>query len=167
MGAIKTKFLLKKSKEDVQRSVWLKSPKEIKKILLITNSDEKSVKRKVEETFPAAGVHHLFHREIKEDTTVGFYYSVHNSDFNLTGNLKNEKLQNLLKMNFDLLIDLSKDSATLPYFVNQSKSSLKVGPIKTKRMKAYDFLVDLEGSETDKISIIYNHLNLLKQDAKI
>jgi len=167
MGALKTKFLRKKADLSVQREVWLKNPSQIKKILLISNSDSKSLKRKVEEVFASAGVHHLFHREIKEDTTVGFYYSVHKADFGLTGGLKNEKLQNLTKMDFDLLIDLSQESALLPYFVNQSKSTLKVGGLNSKRVLAYDVLVDFMGNDSDKINNIYNHLNLLKQDAKI
>ncbi|MFT4600936.1 MAG: hypothetical protein ACI857_001113 [Arenicella sp.] len=167
MGAIKTKLLSKKSRLQIQRNIWLKKPAEIKKILLVSNSDAKSLKRKAEETFDNAGVHHLFIREVKEDTTIGFYYSVHESDFNLTAILKNEKLQNLLSMDFDLLIDLSEKSAILSYFVNQSKASLKIGPINTKQISTYDVLIDLKGSEADKISNIYTHLNTLKQDAKI
>jgi hypothetical protein len=80
MGALKSKLLNKKADNSIRRNIWLKNPKDIKKVLLVSNTDSKSLKRKVEGTFAYSGVHHLFHREIKEDTTVGFYYSVHASD---------------------------------------------------------------------------------------
>jgi hypothetical protein len=68
-------------------------------------------------------------------------------------------------MDFDLLIDLSKDSALLSFFVNQSKASLKVGPMKTKKISTYDILVDLDGNSTQQIDSIFSHLNTLKKDA--
>lgn len=165
MIQIKKSFLKKKSADPSKRKAALKAPAFIKSILIISNSESKSLKRRVEELFPNASVYHLFPREIKEDRTVGFYYSVHPSDFNLTANLKNDKLENLKKMQTELLLDLSFGSEELNYFVSHCNSSLKAGDMSSTKADLYDLLVQFGTTEIQNVEYIYKHLNTLTKNA--
>ena len=165
MNQIKNSFLKKKSGQTVDRHTVMMNPSEVKTVLLISNNDHKSLKRKVEELFPSSSVYHLFPREIKEDRTVGFYYSVHKSDFNLTGAVKNDKLRNLEKMQIDLLLDLSFGSELLNYFVGRVKSGLKVGDIKSSKAHLYDLMVEFESDELVTADNIFNRMMNFTQHA--
>ena len=162
---MKKRFLKKKAAEGSTRSVGIKKPDAVRSVLLISDSDSKSLKRKVEELFSGASVYHLFPRDIKEDRTRGFYYSVHPSDFNLTGNLKNDKLANLEKMPIELLLDLSSDSKELNFFVNRAKSVLKVGNIRSNKTEYYDLLLEYGTTEIQCVENIVTHLNTLTNNA--
>lgn len=161
MNQIKRSYIKKKNEFVVERTAWLKPIQQIKSVLLICNNEDKSIKKMVEESFPNASVYHLFEREIKEDRTVGFYYSVHTSDFNLTAKVKNDKLNNLLNMQLDLLIDLSSDSDMLDYFVCNAQSALKVGHMKSPKMEKYDLMLNLDGTNKHKIETILMQLYTL------
>ncbi|MBD3638583.1 MAG: hypothetical protein HUJ25_14615 [Crocinitomicaceae bacterium] len=165
MKQIKKSFVKKKTGHTKKAFKELKNPQTIKSLLLISNSSDQSLKKKVEELFSAASVYHLFPREIKEDSTTGFYYSVHKSDFNLTGKLKNDKLSNLEDMKVDLLVDLSSDSELLNYFVSRVQAGLKVGDINSNKVVFYDLLVEFEASDNQNAEIIFHHLNNFTQHA--
>jgi hypothetical protein len=161
MGQIKDSFLKKKTTVDSSRNIWLRNPSEIKTILLVSNEESKSLKKMVEEVFSSSKVHHLFTRPIKQDSTVGFYYSVHPSDFNLTGKLKNDKLSNLENMPFELLIDLSSDTEILNYFISRSSVSLKVGKLNCKHGEFYDLFVEYSSTDSEYVKNIHKQLTLL------
>jgi hypothetical protein len=165
MNQIKNTFLRKKTEHITNRNVWLKHPLTIKSILLISDNESKSLKRKTEELFPNASVYHLFLREIKEDRSTGFYYSVHTSDFNLTGKLKNDKLINLEQMPTELLLDLSGGSELLRYFVNRSVAAMKIGDLMSKNASNYDFMVQFTADPLQSLENIYSKLTTLTQDA--
>lgn len=162
---MKKRFLKKKAAEGSIRNVGIKNPDKIRSVLLVSNTENKSLKRKVEELFSGASVYHLFPRDIKEDRTRGFYYSVHPSDFNLTGNLKNDKLANLEKMPIELLLDLSSDSKELNFFVNRATSELKVGNLHSKKTEFYDLLLEYGTTEIQCVENIFTHLNTLTKNA--
>lgn len=165
MNQIKNSFLKKKTEVPVNRITFMQPPAKVKSVLLITNSENTGLKRKVEELFDSASVYHLFPREIKEDRTVGFYYSVHNSDFNLTGTLKNDKLKNLEKMGVDLLLDLSFGSELLNYFVGRVKAGLKIGDINSSKAELYDLMIEFQANDIQNTDNIYNHLTNFTQNA--
>ena len=165
MNQIKNAFLKKKSVADNLRHTFLLKPADIRSVLIISNSESKSLKRKVEEQYPDASVFHLYPREIKEDRTVGFYYSVHKSDFNLTGALKNDKLKNLQNKQVDLLLDLSSGSEQLNYFVGKVRSGLKLGDMNSSKSSLYDFMIEFQNDEIRNVENIYNHLMIFTQHA--
>ncbi|MCB9222784.1 MAG: hypothetical protein R2780_10640 [Crocinitomicaceae bacterium] len=165
MNQVKNSFLKKKSEIIINRNVWLKAPDDIKSVLIVSDQENQSLKRKVEELLPSASVYHLFLREIKEDRSTGFYHTVHKTDFNLTGALKNDKLINLEKMSTELLLDLSSGSELLKYFVNRSVSSLKIGNINTTSPSYYDLLVQYEADLSKTVDNIYDKLIKLTQNA--
>jgi hypothetical protein len=165
MNQIKNSFLRKKAGHSSNRSVGIKAPNDIKSVLLISNKEKKTIKEKIEKLFPNASVYHVHLRDIKEDRTIGFYYSVHKSDFNLTGKLKNDKLMNLEKMEIDLLVDLSTESELLEYFVSKNNAHLKVGNIRSNKSNFYDFLIEFGSSDEESINNIHIQLNTLTQNA--
>ena len=164
---MKNTFLKKKSTSPINRSISLKSISQMRTILLITNGEEKSTKKSVESQFQNCAVHQLFIRPIKEDRAIGFYYTVHNSDFNLTGNLKNDKLKNLESIDFDLLIDLSEESTLLQYFINKSKAAMKVGKLNTCHIEQYDLLVKFQTTHSETIKEIFEKIKLLTDNDQV
>lgn len=158
---MKKVFLKKRARNNLSRTVWIKSSSEIRSVLLVCNNEDKSAKKILEEEFPKAKVHLLHLRETKEDRSIGFYHSVHSSDFNLTGNLKNDKLKNLEKFSYDLLVDLSKNSELLNYFVNKSDASFKVGEFGSKKSNSYDLMVNFASKSSDSVLNVIKQLNLL------
>lgn len=165
MNQIKNTFLKKKSERFTERRTYLMNPIEVKSVLIISNTENTGLKRKIEELFEAASVYHLFERDIKEDRTVGFYYSVHHSDFNLTGNLKNDKLKNLERLDVDLLLDLSSGSEQLNYFVSRMRSALKVGDITSHKAYLYDLMIEFKPNEIQNVENIYNQMMIFTQHA--
>ena len=161
MSTVKNVFLKKRGKINLSRTVWMKPTAQLRSILLVSNNEDKGTKKILEEEFGKAKVHHLHLRDIKEDRTVGFYYSVHSSDFNLTGNLKNDKLKNLEKFSYDLLVDLSHDSELLDYFVNKSDASFKVGEFGSQKADSYDLMVNFSSKNSDSVLNVIKQLNLL------
>ena len=167
MKKIKNSLIKKKSNLKTNRSVQLKKPNLIKSILLVVNEKNKSIKQIVETQFSTARVHLLYTRDVKIDSSEDFYISTHYSDFNLTGQLKNDKLINLNKMSFELLIDLSKNSNLLDFFIKRSTANLKVGAIDSEKTKNYDLLVDAGTTNHEYIKNIYNHLITLTENEQI
>ncbi|UKN01891.1 hypothetical protein K6119_19395 [Paracrocinitomix mangrovi] len=165
MNQIRNNFLKKKMNSPVSRHVVLMEPDKIKSVLIVTEKEDNTLKRKVEELFPSASVYHLFTRDIKEDNSKGFYYTVNKSDFNLTGVLKNDKLKNLESMQIDLLVDLSAEEGLLDYFVSRINATLKVGQMYTEKSSMYDLLIQLEGSKIQQIEKIYDQLKIFTINA--
>lgn len=161
MGPLKNTFLKKRSQNNQSRAVWLKPMAAIRSVLLVTNNEDKSAKKLLEEQFPKSKVHHLYHREIKEDRSVGFYYTVHKSDFNLTGNLKNDKLKNLENFNYDLLLDLSQNSELLDYFIKKSDAACKIGKFGSQKADSYDLMVNFGSKNSESVMNIIKQLNAL------
>ena len=164
MKALRKAYLKKQGAGNVKRAVNLKPPHKFKSVLLVTNNSNKSLKKFVEEQFINASVYQLYCRNIKVDDTTGFYHSVHPSDFNLTGKLKNDKLKNLLDMKLDLLLDLSGDSELLEHFVNRSTASLKIGTLSSDKTELYDLMVESQADEEKLVSNIIEQLNRLTQN---
>lgn len=165
MNQIKNSFLKKKTEHSKDRHTIMMNPSEVKNVLLISNSEQKSLKRKVEELFTNSSVYHLFLRDIKEDRTLGFYYSVHKSDFNLTGALKNDKLSVLENMQIDLLLDLSSDSELLNYFVGRVASGLKVGDINSPKNHLYDLMIEFDADNLRTAENVFNRMKNFTQHA--
>lgn len=143
----------------------MKHPQQLRKVLLVANNEDKTSKKLLEKLYENASIYLLYPRDIKEDRSTGFYYTVHDADFNLTGILKNDKLMNLEKMQLDLLLDLSSETDHLKYITNRSKASLKVGDIKSDNAANYDLLVEFGRTNEETLEIINEHLTKLTKHA--
>lgn len=161
MALDKLKIGFSKKDQVKERKGALKAPGTMKLILLICDEEQNGLKAKIENTFSAAKVHHLFKRPIKEDRTVGFFYSVHSSDIGITGKVKNDKLSNLLKMPFDLVFDLTNNDQLLNALISKLSHGLIVGKINSENEKFHDLMFEFNGDFDAYIKKVFTQLNKL------
>ncbi len=67
-------------------------------------------------------------------------------DFNWLGKIKNEYIESILKLEFDLLINLSVNNLLLDYLVVLSKATFKVG-FSSADNRLYDFMVAVDTND--------------------
>ena len=161
---IKIRFLKKKLKNSTRknRRVIIKTPEQILDVLILSNNENEEFFKSASSVFFNAELKALFVRQQKEDKTGQFRYSIHESDFNLTGSLKNDKLAKLLQTKFDLIIDLSNDSELLNYFLHNIDSDLIIGKLGNIYENLHDLFLDFglnEESFLKNINIQLNKLN--------
>jgi hypothetical protein len=158
---IKSGFLKKKKKEPGHRRVVIKKADQFHGVLLVTGSENEILMRSAATVFPNAALKSLFLRQKKADETPASGYSVHASDFSLTGLLKNDKLQRLFHTKFELIVDLSEGSALLDYFLRGIESDLVIGRIGSANEELYDLMLE-PGNNPDAFLLnIKQQLNLL------
>jgi hypothetical protein len=158
---IKTRFLKRKQIDSKKRAVILKRPELFSKILLVLNASDDTLVQAARSAFPAAAIQVLHLRKEKEDTSAEGYYTARSTDFNLTGILKNDKLNRLLQTEFDLLIDLSTDSVILTYLVQHIKSSLIIGKMEHPGFEMYDLFFNQSATDKEFLQQIVQQLNQL------
>ncbi len=121
----------------IERGILRKpSPKRVKiappdnylNILLVSESLPKNVVDSAKSLFPKAEVSVIQHRPVKVDDSASGDYTVHHSDFSLSGKLLNVKLQKLTDRHFDIVINLSQNSSALMWIVSRLKTEIRVGP---------------------------------------
>ena len=144
----------------------IKTPEQFLDVLIIANDENETFFKSASAIFLNAELKALFVRKQKEDKTGQFRYSVHESDFNLTGSLKNDKLAKLIQTKFDLIIDLSNDSELLNYFLHNIDSDLIIGKLVSINENSHDLFLEFglnEESFLKNINIQLNKLNHGKQ----
>lgn len=146
--------------------ISLKKPNQFLKILVITNQKDDSLMMEAKNAFSNAEINALYLRKEKEDKSLQFHYTVHPSDFNLTGRVKNDKLNKLLFMGFDMVIDLSDDSIYLKFIVSQLKSTLILGKIGEHEFQLHDLFFDTEKINADFIRTVVKQLKVLTKNEK-
>lgn len=161
-SAIKASVLKRKlNKIQPIKEVDIRPADTYKNILFIEENLNPSTVDYLKSVFPNAKTSTLTFRQKKEDESSANSYFVHDSDFNLSGHLKNVKLTELLNQSFDLVLDLSRNSVPLSYII----SSLKPGLIVSAEDKTLDHASDLKvafgSSGIDFINNVKKQLNLL------
>lgn len=147
--SFKEKFIKNRPPESSGKKIILKKPDSFERIILITSDKKSDLFDKIKLLFKNAEISHLYLRKEKQDSSEKFTYTVHPSDFNLTGHLKNDKLMKLLQAEFDLTIDLCPDSILLNYFVSRIKSTLITGKSGTEMEAYFDLLLQENLSDYD------------------
>lgn len=72
-------------------------------------------------------------------------------DFNLWGKIKNDRLQNLVDKEFDLLVNLVKDNTTINYVSLLSKAKFKISVFQQNQTQ-YDFMIDQKSTNWDEFN---------------
>ncbi|MCG8575828.1 MAG: hypothetical protein MI810_13155 [Flavobacteriales bacterium] len=145
------------------KAIQIKPPTSYKKILLISEEEKEGFEKLIKTVFPDAKTHLLHFRKTKEDQSGLHDYSVHATDFNLTGNLKNDKLSGLRKAQFDLILDLSSDSVIMDYFTRSIKAELVVGKKGTHKT-AHDLTIEYGHDYISFLENLKHQLELLSKD---
>ena len=162
---IKEKTLIKHITGNADRKLLsLGNIDSYKKILFVSEEERESYKSTVQKFFPKSKVHHLYLRPIKTDRTIGHNYSIHESDFNIAGKLKNDKLRLLRKTNFDLILDLTESSVYLNYFIYEIPSKLIIGRIDAENSKLHDLYVEYGTNDDEFLTNITNQIALLTEN---
>ena len=161
--AFKIKMILKKIKSTSESRVIKISPtNSYKSTLIISDQVDESFNTYLATVFEKSKFTTLSNRKEKKDDSSANHYTYHISDLGF-GNIKNDRLLNLLNTQFDLVIDISIKTKELNYFVKNSKSSLKIGDLNASKNYLYDLLVDEIDSKTEFIDNIKRQINILSQ----
>lgn len=163
---INQRFIKSKISSRESSVISLKKPSQFLKILVISNEKDEILISAAKNAFPNAEINSLCKRKEKEDKSESFHYTVHPSDFNLTGRIKNDKLNKLVAMGFDMVIDLSDDSIHLKYILSQIKSSLILGKIDEHEFQLHDLFFEGENINADFIRTVVTQLNVLTKNEK-
>jgi len=169
---IKIFFLKKKNQNpkrrnaNADRKITLKKTDQFLHVLILANDENEVFFKSAENTFANAEVFPLFLRKKKEDTTGQFRFSAHESDFNLTGSLKNDKLTKLSLTKFDLVVDLSSDSELLRYFLRTVQSDLIIGQMGSTNGNIHDLFLESGSNEEAFLANISKQLNHLNNGHK-
>jgi len=159
----KIKLILKKIKSSSDtRTIKILSLKSYKSILVISDKNEDAFVTQLKSIFDNSKFTTLYNREDKEDQSTLNNYTYHISDLGF-GSIKNDKLLQVLNINFDAVIDISQKTLELNYFVKNSKSTLKIGDIHATKNYLYDLLVDQIDSKTEFIDNIKRQINILSK----
>lgn len=132
-------------------------------IIVDTINNQKAFSNHLQLVFPNAKFTTLTFRDQKLDESSGFTFTFHTNDMGF-GKIKNDRLLGVVNTNFDLVIDFIKKETELDYFVQYSKSALKIGGLNTTKNYLYDLLIECGKSDTDFIENIKTQINLLTKN---
>lgn len=93
-------------------------------------------------------------------------YTIHSGDISLTGKVKNDKLRELFKHQFDLILDLSDDDPIFTGMIEKIEASFLIGRSNSKRSFLYDLSVEGDWNNKELIPIITQQIKLLSQHGK-
>ena len=83
----------------------LKSVEGYENVLVIASEKNDDIEELVRKAFIHAKIVHLERREKKVEKIQSDNYTIHSGDISLTGKIKNDKLRELFKHQFDFLIN--------------------------------------------------------------
>jgi hypothetical protein len=164
---IKNLFLKKAAlKKRPTRKPLLKSIEGFENILVISSEKNEEIEELVRKAFINAKIVHLDRREKKVEKIQSDNYTIHLSDISLTGNVKNDKLRELFKHQFDLIIDLSDDDPIFNAMIEKIETSFLIGRSNAKRSFLYDLSVEGDWNNKELIPILTQQIKLLSQHGK-
>lgn len=162
------KLFLKKAavKKRPTRKPLLKSVEGFENILVIASEKNDEIEELVRKAFIHAKIVHLERREKKVEKIQSDNYTIHSSDISLTGKVKNDKLRELFKHQFDLILDLSDDDPIFTGMIEKIEASFLIGRSNSKRSILYDLSVEGDWNNKELIPIITQQIKLLSQHGK-
>jgi hypothetical protein len=148
------------------RKPVLKSVDKFENILVISTENEEEIEKVLPTIFIHAKIIHLTQRQKKTEKIQSNGFTIHSSDLSLTGIVKNDKLREVFKHQFDLIIDLSDNDPMFTRLIEQIETSFLIGRTNAKRSLLYDLAVDGEWTNKELIPIITEQIKLLSQHGK-
>ncbi len=156
---LKIKLLLKRLSKIDKRKLFILPPDKINSILVITNSNIPLIESQLKTYFPHAKYYFLTLRKDKKDQSTAHQFTFHSYDLGF-GKLKNERLNQMLKQSFEILIDYNKQPCELDFFIEIINSNLIGGHSKSEKNYLYDILLD----GNNMIENLNKQLNKLTQN---
>ncbi|MDG1913302.1 MAG: hypothetical protein P8I55_01785 [Crocinitomix sp.] len=161
---IKNLFINKKIRRDPKRKPVLKGLDRYHEILFIADTDQSQRLNELTSIFKHAKISFLYARKEKEDKSAHGNYSYHLSDLNLTGKIKNDKLNQMMQKQFDLILDLSTDTVLNQFLLKKISSTFIIGKKGIEKSEMYDLLVDEKVEEKTFIETVTQQIKLLSQN---
>lgn len=156
--------MFKRNKNNrLKRRPILRKLGEYRELLILLDEKKEVLEKSVKNLFPTANFTLLIPRHTKEINDTPPYISYHKSDFNLTGELKNEKLNELLSRTFDLVVDLSEETKINLALMKKINASFIIGGSTSNKAAWYDLQIEQSVCESADLEKIKNHLTLLSQ----
>ena len=153
-------------KKAKKRTAVLLPPDLVSSLLFISNDNPVHFKDEIQRNFPQAKISFLHPRKDKVSEAPQGYYDYHQADFNLTGKIKNDKINELLNTSFDLVIDLSDRNPLGDYLYSQLQYGFSVGCSKTEQDEKHDLIIRGNTDELACIKAANTQLTLLSQHEK-
>lgn len=155
---------ISKQKKTLTRKVVLKPTRLFQKVLIISDFKLNEIQTLAKSIFSDAEIFTLYQRKEKLDNSTTNEFAVHNSDFNLTGKIKNDKLNQLLQMNFDLVIDLHQNSKSLYNLMLKLNASLFIGRLDQIENEFHDLYFNFKSNEHEFLKTIEQQITLLTKN---
>lgn len=138
---LKIKQIIKRLSKIDKRKVFVLPPEKINSILVITHSNIPLIESQLKNYFPQSEFYFLTTRDKKEDVSTGNQYSFNTSDMGF-GKLKNDRLNQLLKQNFEVVIDYNKNGCELDFFIKILDTHLICGHSDSEKNYLYDIFLE-------------------------
>lgn len=149
---------------DPKRKPILRAIDHYREVLFIADNDQSHRLNEVSKVFRNAKISFLFSRDEKEDTSAKGSFSYHTNDLNLTGKIKNDKLKQMMQMQFDLILDLSADGIINLFLLKKLNGTFLIGKKGFEKSEIYDLLVSEKVDEETFIETIKEQITLLSQN---
>ena len=154
----------KKTKRNTKHTPVLKPVDAYREVLVYSNEDKSALTQKLSTVFKQAKITFCYERAEKEDSSAPGAYSYHLNDLNLTGKIKNDKLNRLLQIPFDLILDLSNEEPLSLFFLEKLNHSFMIGKRGTEKAYLYDLIIENNENDGDFINTIEQQITLLSQN---
>lgn len=154
----------KKAKRSNKRVPVLKPLDAYKEILVFSNEDKSALTSAVSDIFKQAKITFCYERSQKEDDSSPGTYSYHLNDLNLTGKIKNDKLNRLVQIPFDLILDLSNEEPLGLFILEKLNQSFMIGKEGLEKAYLYDLIIENHEKDGDFLNTIKQQITLLSQN---
>ncbi|MDA7803082.1 hypothetical protein N8987_00715 [Crocinitomix sp.] len=160
------RFLINRAKvkKRLTRKPILRKLNVYREILIISDQDKSMLKTTITAIFPNAKIYFLSQRKEKEESAKNANFTFHASDLNLTGKVKNDKLNSLLDNRFDLVVDLSGNLPLNNFIIGKLNHTFMVGTEESGKGLWYDLIIKNTKSDQEFFENIKAQINLLSQN---
>lgn len=143
------------------RKPELKKPADFHEILIISDEDAQNLLPHISSLFRHAKISFFSRREQKEDQSAHGNYTYHSNDLNLTGKVKSDKLNKLLNIKFDLIVDLSKNEPLNVFLIKKLNHSFMIGKSDSEKSLLCDLMIPYKENDELFFNEIQQQLTLL------
>ncbi len=155
-------LIKRKNTSNSDKTTSFKKDSQYTTTLIITDQPEtlNDINQQIQFFFPNINVTSLILRDEKIDETSGQQYTFNSKDLGF-GKFKNDRLNQLVEIKFDLLIDFTTNSTDLDLFVKICQSELKIGDLNASKNYLYNLLIERAKSPAQFIENIHKQINIL------
>jgi len=157
---------LKSRKRQQKRQAKLITPDAVNSLLIFANENPAKLQDELQRLFPKARISFCYPRKDKNSSAPQGSYDYHAADVNLTGKIKSDKLQELLRASFDLVLDLSDKNLIGDFLFHQLQYGFSIGCSCCDQDEKHDLIIRGESNPESCMQAAKTQLTLLSQHEK-